>query len=117
MSEGAASGEVRGIHQERVSAWFAANVAGAVAPFRFELITGGHSNLTYQCRRLAREMFVLRRPPLGHVLESAHDMGREHKIIAALARTRCRSPRRSDCAAIRGERRAVLRDEVRRPAS
>jgi aminoglycoside phosphotransferase (APT) family kinase protein len=30
---------------------------------------------------------VLRRPPLGHVLESAHDMGREHKIIAALATT------------------------------
>jgi aminoglycoside phosphotransferase (APT) family kinase protein len=28
---------------------------------------------------------VLRRPPLGHVLESAHDMGREHRIIAALA--------------------------------
>ena len=27
---------------------------------------------------------VLRRPPLGHVLESAHDMPREHKIISAL---------------------------------
>jgi aminoglycoside phosphotransferase (APT) family kinase protein len=30
--------------------------------------------------------YVLRRPPLGHVLESAHDMGREHKIIAAVGR-------------------------------
>ena len=33
----------------------------------------------------AGNAFVLRRPPLGHVLESAHDMGREHRIISALA--------------------------------
>jgi aminoglycoside phosphotransferase (APT) family kinase protein len=85
MSE-AASGEVRGIHQERVSAWFTANVAGATAPFRFELITGGHSNLTYKVTDSRGELFVLRRPPLGAVLATAHDMGREHKIIAAVGR-------------------------------
>ena len=53
-------------------------------PVNFSLITGGHSNLTYRCEDSAGNACVLRRPPLGHVLESAHDMGREHKIIDAL---------------------------------
>jgi aminoglycoside phosphotransferase (APT) family kinase protein len=86
MSESDGSGEVRGIHDRRVSDWLAANVAGARAPFRFELITGGHSNLTYKVTDAAGELFVLRRPPLGAVLATAHDMGREHKIIAAIGR-------------------------------
>ena len=80
------SGEVRGIQERRVSDWLAANVAGARAPFRFEPITGGHSNLTYKVTDAAGELFVLRRPPLGAVLATAHDMGREHKIIAAIGR-------------------------------
>src|SRR5258705_859000 len=79
--------EVRGIHERRVSDWLAANVAGARAPFRFEPITGGHSNLTYKVTDAAGELFVLRRPPLGAVLANAHDMGREHQIITALRRS------------------------------
>lgn len=86
MSEAASGGEVRGIHHQPVSDWLAANVAGATAPFRFELIAGGHSNLTYKVTDARGELFVLRRPPLGAVLATAHDMGREHKIIAALGR-------------------------------
>ncbi|HTO69236.1 MAG TPA: phosphotransferase family protein [Myxococcota bacterium] len=86
MSASEAAGEVRGIDLPRVSEWFAAHVAGARAPFQFELITGGHSNLTYKVTDSAGELFVLRRPPLGAVLATAHDMGREHKIIAALGR-------------------------------
>src|SRR5262245_1991279 len=86
MSEAEQGGQVRGIHHERVSDWLAANVAGATAPFRFELIAGGHSNLTYKVTDARGELFVLRRPPLGAVLATAHDMGREHKIIAALGR-------------------------------
>lgn len=86
MSESAASGEVRGIQHSRVSEWLAANVAGARAPFTFELITGGHSNLTYRVTDAAGELYVLRRPPLGAVLATAHDMGREHRIIYALGR-------------------------------
>jgi len=35
----------------------------------------------------AGNAYVLRRPPLGHVLATAHDMGREHKIIAAVGKT------------------------------
>ena len=50
----------------------------------FSLIAGGHSNLTYRFEDAAGRACVLRRPPLGHVLESAHDMGREHRIVSAL---------------------------------
>ena len=56
-------------------------------PVEYTLIAGGHSNLTYRCEDRNGRAVVLRRPPLGHVLESAHDMGREHRIIAALAST------------------------------
>jgi len=54
----------------------------------FSLIAGGHSNLTYRCVDASGAAYVLRRPPLGHVLESAHDMGREHKIVSALQGSR-----------------------------
>jgi aminoglycoside phosphotransferase (APT) family kinase protein len=76
-----------GIDVGPVSSWLEANVAGAVAPFSFELIAGGHSNLTYRVLGQDGRALVLRRPPLGHLLASAHDMGREHRIIAALADT------------------------------
>jgi aminoglycoside phosphotransferase (APT) family kinase protein len=45
------------------------------------LIPGGRSNLTYE---LGRD-WVLRRPPLGHVLATAHDMVREHRVLSGLA--------------------------------
>ena len=60
------------------------HVDGAVAPFRFDVIAGGHSNLTYRVVAADGRRFVLRRPPLGHVLASAHDMGREYRIISGL---------------------------------
>jgi aminoglycoside phosphotransferase (APT) family kinase protein len=50
------------------------------------LLAGGRSNLTYLVTDGTREL-VLRRPPLGHVLATAHDMGREYRIQAALARS------------------------------
>jgi aminoglycoside phosphotransferase (APT) family kinase protein len=53
-------------------------------PVRFSLIAGGRSNLTYAIIDAAAQRFVLRRPPLGPLLPSAHDMGREHRMIAAL---------------------------------
>ncbi|MFD0817404.1 phosphotransferase family protein, partial [Micromonospora zhanjiangensis] len=53
---------------------------------RARLIAGGRSNLTYLVRSGGRE-FVLRRPPLGHVLATAHDMAREFRVISALAAT------------------------------
>jgi len=50
------------------------------------LIAGGKSNLTYRIDSGAGSV-VLRRPPLGHVLPTAHDMRREHTVMAALAGT------------------------------
>ena len=47
------------------------------------LIAGGKSNLTYRVASDAGEV-VLRRPPLGHILPTAHDMAREHRVLAAL---------------------------------
>jgi aminoglycoside phosphotransferase (APT) family kinase protein len=75
---------LEGINEELVTAWFTDNVAGAVPPLTFSLISGGKSNLTYQLNDATGKAYVLRRPPLGHVLESAHDMNREHRIISAL---------------------------------
>jgi aminoglycoside phosphotransferase (APT) family kinase protein len=48
-----------------------------------EIIAGGRSNLTYRLTG-AGGALVLRRPPLGHVLPTAHDMAREFRVIAAL---------------------------------
>jgi aminoglycoside phosphotransferase (APT) family kinase protein len=56
------------------------------------LFATGLSNLTYLVRDDASSLIV-RRPPLGHVLPTAHDMAREHRVIAALAGTPVPVPR------------------------
>jgi aminoglycoside phosphotransferase (APT) family kinase protein len=78
---------VQGIDAEQVSTWLAANIVGAKPPFDFALIAGGRSNLTYTVTDANGDRLVLRRPPLGQVLATAHDMAREHKIISAVGRT------------------------------
>ena len=57
-----------------------------------ELIAGGRSNLTYLVSAGDHEV-VLRRPPLGHVLPTAHDMTREFTVISALQDTDVPVPR------------------------
>ena len=86
-----------------VEAWFAENVPALEPPLAFERISGGHSNLTYGVtRRRPASRWALRRPPLGKRLGSAHDMGREHRVVSALARDRrCRSRRWSASARTR----------------
>jgi aminoglycoside phosphotransferase (APT) family kinase protein len=74
----------QGIDVEAVSAWLGKHVEGAQPPFRFDVIAGGHSNLTFRVTDADGSRFVLRRPPLGHVLASAHDMGREFRVISGL---------------------------------
>ncbi|MEY3167958.1 MAG: hypothetical protein RLZZ343_1761 [Actinomycetota bacterium] len=78
---------VQGIDVAKVSVWLADNVAGARAPFSFQLIAGGRSNLTFLVTDDNGIRYVLRRPPLGHVLATAHDMAREHRIISAVGQT------------------------------
>ncbi len=76
-----------GIDVEPVTAWLSANIEGAAAPFDFEFITGGHSNLTFKVTAADGRRMVLRRPPLGAVLATAHDMAREHRIITGVGKT------------------------------
>jgi aminoglycoside phosphotransferase (APT) family kinase protein len=78
---------VPGIDVERVSTWLAEHVAGATPPFDFTAIAGGRSNLTFRVVSADGRPMVLRRPPLGHVLATAHDMAREHRLIEAVGRT------------------------------
>jgi aminoglycoside phosphotransferase (APT) family kinase protein len=61
-------------------------------PLTAEVIAGGRSNLTYVVSN-ATDRVVLRRPPLGHVLPTAHDMAREFRVIAALHPTGFPVPR------------------------
>ena len=79
------------------------------------LIAGGHSNLTFGVTDADGNRYVLRRPPLGHVLATAHDMGREHRIISALGPTDVPvAPALGLCTDDDGQRRAVLRHGLRR---
>ena len=82
-----AGDDPRGIDRSRVTRWLVDHVDGAVAPFTFDLIAGGRSNLTFLVTGADGRRFVLRRPPLSHVLATAHDMAREHRVIAAVGRT------------------------------
>lgn len=79
--------QVEGIDADKVTAWFVDRVPTVRPPLTFSLITGGHSNLTFEVADQEGGRWVLRRPPLGHVLATAHDMGREHKILSALGPT------------------------------
>ncbi|MEU8734087.1 phosphotransferase family protein [Streptomyces tendae] len=61
-------------------------------PLSGRLIEGGRSNLTYAVSD-GTARWVVRRPPLGHVLATAHDMRREHRVIDALYPTDVPVPR------------------------
>jgi len=78
---------IPGIDLEGVTAWFRANLGEVRPPLAVHQIAGGRSNLTYRVDDAAGASWVLRRPPLHGVLPSAHDMAREHRVIAALAGT------------------------------
>jgi aminoglycoside phosphotransferase (APT) family kinase protein len=75
---------MEGIDAAAVTAWFERNVPGMQPPLRFDLVSGGKSNLTFGAHDAAGHAYVVRRPPLGHVLATAHDMSREYRIISAL---------------------------------
>jgi aminoglycoside phosphotransferase (APT) family kinase protein len=53
------------------------------SPIEVEQFPGGHSNLTYLIKLGSRE-FVLRRPPVGPVAPTAHDMPREFRLLSAI---------------------------------
>lgn len=76
-----------GIDRQRVERWLVDHAPTLRPPFEYVLIAGGRSNLTFRGQDAGGRRFVLRRPPLGNTLQSAHDMGREHRVLAALAPT------------------------------
>jgi aminoglycoside phosphotransferase (APT) family kinase protein len=77
---------ITGIDRRPTTVWLEANVA-LVPPLTFDLVAGGRSNLTFKVTDTTGRSVALRRPPTSHVLPTAHDMSREHRIITALAPT------------------------------
>ena len=80
------SDPVAGLDLERLGPWFAEHVPGAGSELSATFISGGKSNLTYIVGDGSSE-WIVRRPPLGHVLATAHDMGREYRVMSALQPT------------------------------
>ena len=75
--------DIEGIDSDNVTGWLAERTE-IEAPLTFELIAGGRSNMTYTVTDADGRRFVLRRPPMGKLLPSAHDMAREHRLMASL---------------------------------
>lgn len=83
---------------ERLEAFFAEHAPDVVkGPLEITQFPAGHSNLTYLVRGArpdgAPVELVLRRPPFGNVVKTAHDMGREHRILSALSPVWPKAPR------------------------
>ena len=76
--------DVPGLDLARFRAFFEDACPGGVnGPLRALVIPGGKSNLTYEVTD-GQASWIVRRPPLGHVLATAHDMSREHRVMTAL---------------------------------
>jgi aminoglycoside phosphotransferase (APT) family kinase protein len=84
---------MQGIDELRVEAWLNSNISGAEGPYTYSLIAGGRSNLTFHVTDANGKQMVLRRPPMGHVLATAHDMAREHRLMTAVGTTSVPVPR------------------------
>jgi aminoglycoside phosphotransferase (APT) family kinase protein len=77
----------------RLAGWIGDRLGGEPAELAdVQLIAGGRSNLTYRLTLSGpgagprgERVLVLRRPPLGHVLPTAHDMSREFRVLSGLA--------------------------------
>src|SRR6185295_5533382 len=76
---------VPGIDFARLTPWFREHVA-PVDALSAKIVGHGRSNLTYRIESDG-QAWVLRRPPLSHVLPTAHDMKREFRVISALEPT------------------------------
>ena len=73
-----------GVDVPRVTDWLRGTLPSATPRFTFDRIGDGRSNLTFRVGDEAGGAWILRRPPLGPRLRGAHDMVREHRLLAAL---------------------------------
>ena len=76
-------GHAPGLDVDRLARWWREAVGPLDSPLSGHLLTGGKSNLTYEVTD-GMTHWVVRRPPLGHVLATAHDMAREYRVMSAL---------------------------------
>lgn len=85
--------ETPGLDLTAFHAWYDTQRPGEITgELSARVIAGGRSNLTYEVTD-GRSWWIVRRPPLGHVQATAHDMGREHTVMTALAPTDVPVPR------------------------
>lgn len=75
------------IATEPIARWIMSLDIGAQEPIAFERVGAGQSNLTYLVTDGVGHEWILRRPPLGKLLASAHDIAREHRIMSGLQGT------------------------------
>ena len=73
-----------GFDVDAVVPWLLERCEWITPPLTWTKLAGGHSNFTYRVEDANGEQFVMRRPPLGELLPSAHDMAREFKVMTAL---------------------------------
>jgi aminoglycoside phosphotransferase (APT) family kinase protein len=82
-----------GIDVARVTEWLVGRASDLQPPLSFTRVGEGQSNLTFRVEDATGRTLVLRRPPLGEILASAHDVAREHRILTALHPTGFPVPR------------------------
>jgi aminoglycoside phosphotransferase (APT) family kinase protein len=75
-----------GLKLEPLLQWMKLNIPGVDyrLPLKATLLAGGRSNISYKLTDASGSSWVLRRPPLGHILPSAHDMEREFRVLSGL---------------------------------
>ncbi|MBX3437010.1 MAG: phosphotransferase family protein [Planctomycetaceae bacterium] len=76
----------------RLEPYLLEHLPGSNAPLTIEQFPSGYSNLTYLLR-LGDQELVLRRPPFGNQVKSAHDMGREYRVLSRLCKVYAPAPR------------------------
>jgi len=78
----------KGINYEPVTQWLTEQIPNLEPPLHYERIPGGRSNLTYKVTDTSGEQcYILRRPPLGNILETAHNVVREYRIMEGVGQT------------------------------
>ncbi len=75
-----------GLKLDSLLQWMSLNISGVddSAKLQTTLLAGGRSNISYKLTDASGSSWVLRRPPLGHIMPSAHDMGREFRVLSGL---------------------------------
>jgi aminoglycoside phosphotransferase (APT) family kinase protein len=81
-----------GLDPAAVESWILGLGLGAEAPLRFTRVGSGKSNVTCLAEDARGARWVLRRPPVGPLLATAHDVAREHRVLRALEPTAVPTP-------------------------